>query len=119
MAAQYSMGPPGARHTKIHLVNRYGFVYSMRLVISGETGRCHAAGAEGATAPETLRQKDRFHIHTLKSRRHSRPAHRRSKHRAAVWRGHAKSLRSSTEGVSLRSRAGTHFDFWREILQWT
>jgi hypothetical protein len=36
---------------------------------SRERSAAHAVGAEGATAPETLRQKDREDMATLESRR--------------------------------------------------
>jgi hypothetical protein len=48
---------------------RAGTFAFMPLTLAGETGRPLAAfGAEGATAPETLRQKDRERMATLESR---------------------------------------------------
>ena len=45
-----------ARPCTVRLGLTVFFAYLMNLVTSGEIGR--KAGAEGATAPETLRQKD-------------------------------------------------------------
>jgi len=59
---------------------------------AGETGD-KDAGAEGATAPETLRQKDRISKERLeRGRRRSALPHRRSKRREGFYFP-AKSLR--------------------------
>jgi hypothetical protein len=47
-----------------------------RIIPAGETGAMIGAGAEGATAPETLRQKDRWGVGALESGG-SDSAHRR------------------------------------------
>src|SRR5690554_2660131 len=57
------------------------FLPADRLTSESGWKRPPLGGAEGATAPETLRQKDRSDLQaSLKSGRDRRPTHRRSKH---------------------------------------
>jgi hypothetical protein len=82
----------------------------MPAAISGESDLAIRPGsAEGATAPESLRPKDRYRICTLKSHRRSSPG--APKEQAGRLAG--ESLRSSTEGVSDAhdARGFPFFDF--------
>jgi hypothetical protein len=69
--------------------------------------------AEGATTPETLRQKDRYRVYTLKSCRTSSPDAPKEQALRCHKRSHVKSLRSRTEGVFVSYFThGFHFGVW-------
>ncbi|SPA40830.1 protein of unknown function [Cupriavidus taiwanensis] len=72
-------------------------------VMQGETVAAPAAhGAEGATAPETLRQKDRHHpsVHSEECRTPSSARHTEGASAPAPVARRRESLRSRTEGAS-------------------